>query len=85
MSGYLSAKGVRRDFRIGDRTLPVLRGVDLDIEEGEVVAIVGPSGAGKSTLLHILGLLDPPTAGEVSFRGKSLADLGVISPKCPGK
>jgi lipoprotein-releasing system ATP-binding protein len=75
MSGFLEARDVRRDFRIGERTLPVLRGIDLAVEPGEVVAIVGPSGAGKSTLLHILGLLDKPTSGLVSFKGQPYSSL----------
>ncbi|MBI2923829.1 MAG: ABC transporter ATP-binding protein [Planctomycetes bacterium] len=74
MSGFLTARDVRRDFQIGDRTLSVLKGIDLEVSPGEVVAIVGPSGAGKSTLLHILGLLDRPTSGVVSFLGKPYSD-----------
>lgn len=76
MSGFLDARDIRRDFQIGDRTLPVLRGVDLSVEPGDVVAIVGPSGAGKSTFLHILGLLDRPTSGSVLFKGQPYSDLG---------
>jgi lipoprotein-releasing system ATP-binding protein len=75
MSGFLEARDIRREFRIGDRTLPVLRGIDLSVDPGEVVAIVGPSGAGKSTFLHILGLLDTPTSGSVSFKGKTYSSL----------
>ena len=55
--------------------LHVLKGVDLNIEAGEVVAIVGPSGAGKSTLLHILGALDVPTQGHVCFNGQDVYGL----------
>jgi len=60
-----------RTFQQGRTTLEVLRGVDLDLREGEIVALVGPSGAGKSTLLHIAGLLEKPDAGEVSICGES--------------
>ncbi|MCC6738766.1 MAG: ABC transporter ATP-binding protein [Planctomycetia bacterium] len=76
VSGFLDARDIRRDFQIGDRSLPVLRGVDLSVEPGDVVAIVGPSGAGKSTFLHILGLLDRPTSGSVMFKGQAYSDLG---------
>jgi lipoprotein-releasing system ATP-binding protein len=58
--------------------LHVLKGVDLSIEAGEIVAIVGPSGAGKSTLLHILGGLDVPKEGQVIFRGQNLYGLSDI-------
>src|SRR5271170_1699510 len=58
--------------------LHVLKGVDLTIDQGEVVAIVGPSGAGKSTLLHILGGLDAPKEGQVIFKGQDLYGLSDI-------
>lgn len=59
--------------RYGD--LDVLRGVDLDIAQGEIVSIVGPSGAGKTTLLHIIGTLDAPQSGEVLFNGQNVLAL----------
>ena len=59
--------------RFGD--LEVLRGVDLDISQGEVVSIVGPSGAGKTTLLQIIGTLDTPQQGEVCYEGKNVLTL----------
>jgi lipoprotein-releasing system ATP-binding protein len=55
--------------------LPVLRGVDLDVHEGEILAIVGPSGAGKSTLLHLIGALDPPSKGLVQYRGEAVTAM----------
>ena len=67
----LALGGVVRTFQQGRTTLEVLRGVDLELREGEIVALVGPSGAGKSTLLHIAGLLEKPDAGEVSVCGES--------------
>ena len=67
----LALGGVVRTFQQGRTTLEVLRGVDLDLREGEIVALVGPSGAGKSTLLQIAGLLERPDAGDVSVCGES--------------
>jgi len=61
-----------KSFETGDATIDVLTGVDLDISAGERLAIVGQSGVGKSTLLHILGTLDHPTSGRVTFRGEDV-------------
>lgn len=71
----IECRGLVKTFHDGDRELRILRGLDLLVPEGHTVAISGPSGVGKSTLLHIIGTLDRPTAGEVLFRGKSLASL----------
>jgi len=62
---YISLKGVTKEYRSGDVVTKALRGVDLDIEKGELCVIVGSSGAGKTTLLNILGGMDSCTAGEV--------------------
>lgn len=72
----LQLSGIIRHFQQGPRTLEVLRGVDLSIDEGEVVALVAPSGAGKSTLLQIAGLLDTPTGGTVTIGGRDLTGQG---------
>lgn len=56
-------------------TLQVLRGVNLHIDKGEVISIVGPSGAGKTTLLQLIGTLDRPTSGSISFNGEELANM----------
>ncbi len=69
-------KGVRRTFKQGGADLEVLRGADLSVRKGEVVALVGPSGAGKSTLLHIAGLLEKPDQGEVLIAGEVCGALG---------
>jgi lipoprotein-releasing system ATP-binding protein len=75
MSDFLSARDLVREYAQGDEKLRVLRGVSMQVREGEFLVIVGASGAGKSTLLHLLGLLDSPTSGEVLFEGKSLTRL----------
>ncbi len=78
----LRSRGVTKTFRDGERTLEVLRGIDLTLKRGEAVAVVGASGAGKSTLLHILGALDRPTQGEIEFDGQaysSLSEAGLAS------
>jgi putative ABC transport system ATP-binding protein len=69
----LRALGLSKVYPDGD--VHALRGVALEVAEGESVAIVGPSGCGKSTLLHLLGGLDRPTEGEVQFRGKPISRL----------
>jgi lipoprotein-releasing system ATP-binding protein len=72
----LRALDVQKSFRMPTKTLEVLKGVDLVLNEGERVGIFGPSGSGKSTLLHILGSLDQPTRGEVRLDGVRYEDLG---------
>ncbi|WZO96117.1 ABC transporter ATP-binding protein [Isosphaeraceae bacterium EP7] len=69
----LRAIGLEKTYPDGE--VHALRGVDLEVAEGEFVAITGPSGCGKSTLLHILGGLDRPDRGEVSFRGTPLSSM----------
>lgn len=66
----LSLGGVSRSYQSGERTLEVLRSVDLDLHPGELTGLVGPSGSGKSTLLHIAGLLEKPDSGTVLFAGR---------------
>ena len=71
----LALHGVRRSFTQGRATLEVLRGVQLTVRPGEIVALVGPSGAGKSTLLQIAGLLERPDDGEVLLDGEPCGRL----------
>ena len=68
--------GVERRYERGGATVHALRGVDLTIQPGELLAVEGPSGSGKSTLLQLLGALDTPTAGRVAFDGQELAAAG---------
>lgn len=72
----LQLSGVGRTYRNGDVRLEVLRGAELAINAGEVVALVAPSGAGKSTLLHLAGLLERPDSGDVVVLGRSTLGLG---------
>jgi lipoprotein-releasing system ATP-binding protein len=69
MSAILEVCDIHKSFRMGSEKLRVLRGVDFEMEEGEILAIVGQSGSGKSTLLHQVGLLDKPDRGLVRYRG----------------
>ena len=60
---------IRKSFVTGSERLEVLKGIDFEVAEGEILAIIGPSGVGKSTLLHIMGALDTPTSGKVHVAG----------------
>ncbi len=71
----IKIRGIRRDFILGNETVYVLKGIDLDIRKGEYVALMGPSGSGKSTLMNLLGCLDTPTAGEYILNGKKVSDM----------
>jgi lipoprotein-releasing system ATP-binding protein len=72
----LSATGLHKTYILGQRSLEVLRGVDIELRRGEFLALRGASGAGKSTLLHLLGGLDAPNRGEIRLAGRNLATLG---------
>ncbi|WP_370392224.1 ABC transporter ATP-binding protein [uncultured Winogradskyella sp.] len=71
----IEIRGIIRDFKLGQETVHVLKGIDLDIKKGEYVAIMGSSGSGKSTLMNILGCLDTPTAGSYILNGKDVSQM----------
>ena len=75
MSVPVRASNLTKTYQDGVRRVEVLRGIDLTVEPGEMVAIVGPSGSGKSTLLHLLGALDRPDGGTVEIGGTSLTGM----------
>ncbi|MCP4253792.1 MAG: ABC transporter ATP-binding protein [Candidatus Scalindua sp.] len=75
-NNYLSAKEISKEYTIGKTSIRVLDRVNLDVNKGEIIIILGASGAGKSSLLHILGILDTPTSGHVSFKGENLSIIG---------
>jgi putative ABC transport system ATP-binding protein len=75
-AAVIQARGITREYPYQGDAVHALRGVDLDVGRGEMVAVVGPSGCGKSSLLNILAGIDPPTAGRVTLLGTELYALG---------
>ena len=73
MGALLELRGVTREYRMGEVTVQALRGVDLEVDAGQVVVLLGPSGSGKTTLLNLVGGLDSPSAGEVLVAGEAIA------------
>jgi len=71
----LELRNIYRSFKQGNQTLQVLRGVDLEIAKGEIVALIGPSGSGKSTLLQLAGLLEKPTKGDIYIEGRKCSGV----------
>ena len=79
----LRVRSLRKQYRSGDTTLEVLRGVDFDLAAGEFVSVVGQSGSGKSTLLHLMGLLDAADAGEIELDGVRVDGLSTAGRETP--
>jgi len=71
----LRLAGVTKTYYLGEVEVPVLRGVDLEVHEGELTVVLGPSGSGKTTLLNVMGALDRPSTGRVEFDGRDLSEF----------
>jgi putative ABC transport system ATP-binding protein len=72
---FITVRGLRRQYKMGEVTVRALDGVDLDVNEGEFLCLMGPSGSGKSTLLNLLGGLDSPDEGSIVVNGKEVTTL----------
>ncbi|MFT4669209.1 MAG: putative ABC transport system ATP-binding protein [Flavobacteriaceae bacterium] len=75
MSLVIKIRNIIRDFPLGNEVVKVLKGIDLDIEKGDYVALMGPSGSGKSTLMNLLGCLDTPTSGSYFLNGNDVSNM----------
>ncbi|MDD2516012.1 MAG: ABC transporter ATP-binding protein [Candidatus Gracilibacteria bacterium] len=75
MSNLIKLENIKKSYIVGDQTIDVLKGIDLEINEGEFISITGQSGSGKSTLMNIIGMLDNPTSGNYYFNNENVADI----------
>src|SRR6478609_8014636 len=75
LGARIDIRNLRKSFELGGRVIEVLRGVDVAIGAGEMVAVLGSSGVGKSTFLHVLGTLDQPTAGTILYDGSDVTRM----------
>ena len=76
VGAFFHMSGITKSYPMGDELLPVLKGITLDVQEGEHLSILGPSGSGKSTLMNIIGCLDTPTSGTYLLDGEDLSTAG---------
>jgi len=76
LNSLVSVRDVHKHFKRGSERIDVLKGVNLDIPQGEFLALMGPSGSGKTTLLNLIGGLDSPTGGSIDVAGQKINDLG---------
>jgi ABC-type lipoprotein export system ATPase subunit len=76
MDNLIELRNIYKTYHLGEVDLPVLKGISLEIERGELVTLMGASGSGKSTLMHILGCLDHPTSGEYWLDGRETSRFG---------
>lgn len=75
MTSIVSIREATKDYHLGKVIVPALRGINLDVQEGEFLSIAGPSGSGKTTLLNLIGCVDTPTAGSVEVAGRDISKL----------
>ncbi len=75
MSSVIQLRGIQKNYYMAGQAIPVLKGIDLDINRNEYVALMGPSGSGKSTLMNILGCLDSPTGGTYTLNGHDVSKM----------
>jgi putative ABC transport system ATP-binding protein len=77
-SSVVEMHGVHKTYRLGQHVIPALRGIDLRVQPGELLALTGPSGSGKSTILNLCGLIDTPDSGDIILGGKVVNDLDEV-------
>ena len=72
---FFRMRDITKNYALGDEEVPILKGINLDVAQGEYLSVLGPSGSGKSTLMNIIGCLDQATSGEYILQDQRIADL----------